>query len=118
MKMYAFPSIALFILIVGIRAVSVNVTHCKAEEAIFSDIMSGYNRHVRPCSNVHDPIKISVIFSLMNINELDELTGKFSVIGFFYISWSDPDSAGILTTMIKSVTFCSPRTWSGDQRSC
>lgn len=90
MKMYAFPSFALFILIVGIRAVSVNVTHCKAEEAIFSDIMSGYNKHVRPCSNAHDPIKISVIFSLMNINELDELTGKFSVIGFFYISWSDP----------------------------
>jgi hypothetical protein len=73
-----------------VRAVASNATVCQSEENVIDFVMRDYNRHVRPCLSRKEPLEIKIVFSLMNINELDELTGKFSVIGFFYISWMDP----------------------------
>ncbi|XP_048737074.2 acetylcholine receptor subunit beta-type lev-1-like [Ostrea edulis] len=72
------------------RAVRNNTTVCRSEEDVVVSVMKDYNRHVRPCLSLKEPMEINIVFSLMNINELDELTGKFSVMGFFYISWWDP----------------------------
>lgn len=89
-KMCTLLLFFLSLLFLASRAVPRNTSFCRLEESVFNSVMGGYNRHVRPCVSLHEPIEINIEFSMMNINELDELTGKFSVIGFFYISWSDP----------------------------
>lgn len=90
MEMCTLLPFVLSLLFLASRAVSRNTSYCRSEELVFNSVMERYNKYVRPCVSLHEPIEISIEFSLMNINELDELTGKFSVIGFFYISWSDP----------------------------
>lgn len=59
------------------------------EELVFNFVMGGYNRYVWLCVSLYEFIEINIEFSMMNINELDELIGKFFVIGFFYIFWLD-----------------------------
>ncbi|KAK3105978.1 hypothetical protein FSP39_009981 [Pinctada imbricata] len=61
---------------------------CKGESELYSHIVKTYNKDIRPCFSERS-LTVAISFSLLNINELDEVTGKFSVIGFLYISWED-----------------------------
>ena len=62
---------------------------CYSEEKVVTKVLKNYNKFVRPY-HIKEYVEVKVGLSLVNINELDEVTGKFSVIGFFYISWRDP----------------------------
>ncbi|XP_048727570.1 neuronal acetylcholine receptor subunit alpha-2-like [Ostrea edulis] len=65
---------------------SANITEV---ETLYSDLMSSYNKYVRPLTSTSDPMYVNATFHLVGIKEFDEVNGKFSVIGFFTIKWSD-----------------------------
>jgi hypothetical protein len=67
-------------------AISANVSEV---ETLYSDLLSGYNKYVRPLTSTNEPIYVNVSFSLMGIKEFDEVNGKFSIIGYFMITWRD-----------------------------
>jgi hypothetical protein len=67
-------------------AFSANITEV---ETLYTNLLSGYNKYVRPLTSTNDPVYVNASFSLVGIKEFDEVNGKFSVIGFFSISWSD-----------------------------
>ncbi|XP_048727569.1 neuronal acetylcholine receptor subunit alpha-6-like [Ostrea edulis] len=68
-------------------AFSANITEV---ETLYTNLLSGYNKYVRPLTSTSVPVYVNATFSLVGIKEFDEVNGKFSVIGFFTIKWSDP----------------------------
>ncbi|KAK3098020.1 hypothetical protein FSP39_015384 [Pinctada imbricata] len=58
-------------------------------DSLYSTIMSGYNKYVRPAQDTFYPVDVNVTFQIVTIKELDEVNGKLSVVGFFIVSWSD-----------------------------
>jgi hypothetical protein len=67
-------------------AFSANVTEV---ETLYNNLLSGYNKYVLPLPSTNDPVYVNVSFSLIGIKEFDEVNGKFSVTGYFIITWSD-----------------------------
>ncbi|XP_048726988.2 neuronal acetylcholine receptor subunit alpha-2-like [Ostrea edulis] len=67
-------------------AFSANITEV---ETLYTNLLSGYNKYVRPLTSTSVPVYVNATFSLVGIQEFDEVNGKFSVIGFFTITWSD-----------------------------
>ncbi|XP_048755488.2 neuronal acetylcholine receptor subunit alpha-6-like [Ostrea edulis] len=67
-------------------AIPANITEVNT---LYTDLMSGYNKYIRPLTSTSDPMYVNVTFSLLGIKEFDEVNGKFSVNGFFMITWSD-----------------------------
>lgn len=57
---------------------------------LYSDLQTGYNMYVRPAVDQNSPVVVNVTFNLVGIKDFDEVTGKFSVTGYFYITWMEP----------------------------
>ena len=54
-----------------------------------ANLLSGYNRHVRPVTNQTDAINVSVGLRMLALQEFDEVREKFSFLGVFIIKWRD-----------------------------
>ena len=53
------------------------------------DLLDGYDKFVRPVENQTKPVDVSVFFSLVALQDFDEVQEKFSVTGVFILSWID-----------------------------
>lgn len=62
----------------------------KTLTTLYSNLITGYNKHVPPVPSNSAPIYTNITFYLINIHEFDEVSGKFSVTGFLNIFWVDP----------------------------
>jgi hypothetical protein len=67
-------------------AFSANVTEV---ETLYTNLLSGYNKYVRPLTSTKDAVHVNASFSLIGIKEFDEVNGKLSVIGYFTFTWLD-----------------------------
>jgi hypothetical protein len=67
-------------------AFSANLTEV---ETLYTNLLSGYNKYVRPLTTTNDPVYVNASFSLIGIKEFDEVNGKLSVIGYFTFTWLD-----------------------------
>ena len=56
---------------------------------LYTRLIQNHNRKVRPGDDQTMPTLVNVTFNLVAIQEFDEVNGKFSVIGFFEVSWYD-----------------------------
>ena len=56
-----------------------------------ANLLSSYDRHVRPVTNQTDAINVSVGLKMLALQELDEVHEKFSFVGAFIIEWRDDD---------------------------
>ena len=56
---------------------------------LLSDIMKGYNKHVRPVLNQVDVLQVNSSFNIGSIVEFDEVKGKMTVSGALTLSWFD-----------------------------
>ncbi|XP_061183337.1 neuronal acetylcholine receptor subunit alpha-6-like [Saccostrea echinata] len=66
---------------------SANITEV---ETLYDNLLNNYNKYVRPLTSTSTPVLVNATYSLVGIKEFDEVNGKFSVIGFFTITWIDP----------------------------
>ncbi|XP_069134516.1 acetylcholine receptor subunit alpha-1-B-like [Argopecten irradians] len=62
-------------------------------ESLYETVLTNYNRFVRPNENQSEATVVSVNFFMLSVKDFDEVTGKFSVVGYFYLFWSDPRMA-------------------------
>ncbi|XP_060064715.1 acetylcholine receptor subunit beta-type unc-29-like [Ylistrum balloti] len=75
---------------------------------LYTALMTSYQKHVRPGTDYSVPLSVNIRFSLMTIQGFDETEGKFSITGFFTITWVDnrltwtPASYGGLTSTLLS----------------
>jgi hypothetical protein len=67
-------------------AFSANITEV---DTLYNNLLSGYNKFLRPLTSTNGPVYVNVTFSLVRIKEFDEVNGKFSVIGVLAITWLD-----------------------------
>lgn len=51
---------------------------------------ASYSKHIRPAINQSEPTIVNIEFSIVSIRELDEILGKFSIVGILYLVWEDP----------------------------
>lgn len=56
---------------------------------LHTDLLTGYNKYVRPADITEDPVYVSITFYLVGIQDFNEVTGKFSVTGFMIVTWKD-----------------------------
>ena len=56
---------------------------------LLNDLLSGYNRRVRPVFDQDKKIIVNVSVLLRSLHELDEVHGMFSVYAGLFISWVD-----------------------------
>lgn len=56
---------------------------------LVADLLTGYNVRQRPVLNQEETLSVYVSFRLSSIRELDEVTGKFSVMGALVMTWRD-----------------------------
>ncbi|XP_062568474.1 neuronal acetylcholine receptor subunit alpha-6-like [Saccostrea cucullata] len=68
------------------RSLSSNFTQL---ESLYDRLLSDYNKDIRPLIAPEFPVDVNVSFFPVGIKELDEMTGKFSVVGTFSITWYD-----------------------------
>ena len=57
-------------------------------ENLHDHILTGYRKSIRPYYD--RTIKITLGMVLFSINEFDEISGTFSAVAAFFISWFDP----------------------------
>ena len=53
------------------------------------DLLDGFDKFVRPVENQTKSVDVYVFFSLVALQDFDEVQEKFSVTGFFVLSWID-----------------------------
>ena len=58
-------------------------------ENLYSSLLTNYNKFVRPLVTIYDPVYVNVTYHLVGLKEFDEVNGKFSLVGFFTITWID-----------------------------
>lgn len=58
-------------------------------KSLMSDLMSHYDHRLRPINDQSKPIKVNFAFDLMSIQDLNEVEGKVSAVGFMHLSWLD-----------------------------
>ena len=56
-----------------------------------ANLLSSYDRHVRPVTNQTDAINVSIGLKMLALQEFDEVNEKFSFVGAFMVRWIDDD---------------------------
>ena len=67
----------------------VNGVDISEMDRLMNDKLSNYNKRLRPVRNQSSPVEVGIMFYVFTINELNELSGKFSFTGFFTMQWKD-----------------------------
>ncbi|XP_053374296.1 acetylcholine receptor subunit alpha-1-B-like [Mercenaria mercenaria] len=70
----------------------INVSQCllyNKSVDLMTDVLSGYNTRQRPVLEQSDTLNVSVSFFVASIRELDEVAGKFSIVGVVTTTWRD-----------------------------
>lgn len=57
---------------------------------LYNDLLTGYEKAIRPALNQSLPLSVQFEFDLLSIREVDEIVGKLSIIGIVYLRWEDP----------------------------
>lgn len=78
----------LFFPIVLFQTCFVNGKKSQAE-IVYGELFADYNKNILPQEERSVPVNVSMTFLLFGIREFDELTGKFSVMAAFYLTWTD-----------------------------
>ena len=77
-------------------------------KSLHADLLDGYNKLVRPVWNQSDTIDVYFYFSLVAIQDFDEVKEHFSVTGAFFLYWLDqnmnwiPENYGNITSVLMS----------------
>ncbi|KAK3602110.1 hypothetical protein CHS0354_030459 [Potamilus streckersoni] len=56
---------------------------------LIEDLLSGYDKLVRPVADQSQPVSLYISMDLVAIQEFDEVLEKFSVVAVIYIIWED-----------------------------
>ena len=56
---------------------------------LYNKLMTDYIKDIPPVTNQSKAVSVNVSFSIIALKDIDEVMGKFSVGGFFSISWYD-----------------------------
>ena len=80
--------------ILSVVCVFVFVSYCTSltindTDTLHTTLLQNYNKRTRGTNNQLQPTVISVQFFITNINNFDERTGTFSIVGFFQFFWND-----------------------------
>ena len=67
----------------------VNGADLSEMDRLMNDKLSNHNRRLRPVQNQSSPVEVDIMYYVFSINELNELSGKFSFTGHFIIQWTD-----------------------------
>ena len=67
----------------------VNGADISEMDRLMNGKLSSYNKRLRPVRNQSSPVEVDIMYYVFTINELNELSGKFSFTGFFTIQWTD-----------------------------
>lgn len=59
-------------------------------ESLYAISLNGYNTAIRPNTDQDKPTAVSVQFRMLSVKDFDEISGKFSVVGYFTLYWEDP----------------------------
>ncbi|XP_062600741.1 acetylcholine receptor subunit beta-like [Saccostrea cucullata] len=59
------------------------------EISLQNTLLNGYNRRIRPGIDRSQPVKVTVGFNLVALQEFSETDGKIAVVGAFRIRWID-----------------------------
>ncbi|KAL4227475.1 hypothetical protein ACF0H5_012919 [Mactra antiquata] len=58
---------------------------------LMTDLLSDYNKLVRPVDNQYEPLILYVGFNLISILDVDEVTQSITINGYFSLNWVDAD---------------------------
>ena len=59
------------------------------KKALYTNLTTDYNKDIPPITNQSDVIYVTVSLSVVSLNDIDEVSEKFSVSAFFTITWFD-----------------------------
>lgn len=57
---------------------------------LMSNVLSGYNKYVRPQVDQSQPTIINVTFYLVSVRDVDAISRTITIVGFLYFTWIDP----------------------------
>ena len=85
MKMiFYFALIVTYCLHFNVYVHSINDT-----SRLMADLMSGYDKRVRPIVNQEDSVRVDISVSILYVQDLDEIKGKLTFVAPMYVSWVD-----------------------------
>lgn len=58
--------------------------------ALYDELTKDYNMHIRPVEDQSKPVVVNMTFDLVSIREMDEISGKLSIVGIMWMSWEEP----------------------------
>ena len=58
-------------------------------KALHSSLMADYNKYIRPVRQQHKQVVVNMSMSIVALQEFDEVLEKFSVVGVFFLTWTD-----------------------------
>ncbi|KAK3094005.1 hypothetical protein FSP39_022807 [Pinctada imbricata] len=87
--------------------------HLNDTNKLYSDLLQGYNKDVRGTSDQDSTTGVAIKFSVVSINGFDEVSGTFSVIGYFEMFWKDDRMTWDVTKYngVTSMTFPQTSVW-------
>lgn len=79
-----FATLSVCAAVVTVRSGTWNQT-----ASLMSDLLSTYDRRLRPVNNQSKPIRVYLTFDLVSIQDFSEVEGKLSIVGLMYLVWYD-----------------------------
>lgn len=58
-------------------------------DKLHKDLMTGYNKYILPQWNNSQPVDVSIVFHLINLNGIDSVKGIIAIAGYFIFQWID-----------------------------
>ena len=68
---------------------TINSASMDEVKTLRANLLSGYDKYVRPVRNQTDIVNVHVGLSMIALQEFDEVLEKFSFVGVFFLSWTD-----------------------------
>ena len=78
-----------FIALLTLQAMLVNAQTYDDSDQLYTDMLNGYNKHIRPVLRQSDILQVNVTYDVINILEINEVEGTMSLLFQFQLFWRD-----------------------------
>ncbi|XP_063420544.1 acetylcholine receptor subunit alpha-like [Mytilus trossulus] len=83
------PQLHRLLLVLLLAFQMINASYFTEIDRLHKDLMTGYNKDILPQWNKSQPVDVSIVFHLLNLNGIDSVKGVIAIAGYFIFQWID-----------------------------